>query len=381
MLITSVISKGIKFRIPITTQKLHALIKMYSTSSGSSSNSSSDSPSDSSSDSSSDSDSDIQNIKKKKPVSNVSTKSLDDLIDNLLSKDKKKIDVAMPLRKIIKEDKSPVKEKNKSYEAQLVQAAEDIANAFNINKGETKAQLLNRLSNIYKDDYKKKLRESLSKKQDEIISEYRFSKKSKQVDSNEQWKYKADIARKFKSYDKISIIQQLQIEAKRKKYQAEKILRKEKLSKKVTIFKDIKEPTTSIPKLSMWESLEKRELDLILYHSPKNIFQEMIQWTELGILWKFPIDNEIGMEEESNVHFSEHVFLERHLKGWCPKSGPIRHFMELVCVGLSKNPYLSVNEKMNHITWYKEYFKEKKELLTELGAIDVSSTIKEQTKT
>lgn len=381
MLITSVISKGIKFRIPITTQKLHALIKMYSTSSGSSSNSSSDSPSDSSSDSSSDSDSDIQNIKKKKPVSNVSTKSLDDLIDNLLSKDKKKIDVAMPLRKIIKEDKSPVKEKNKSYEAQLVQAAEDIANAFNINKGETKAQLLNRLSNIYKDDYKKKLRESLSKKQDEIISEYRFSKKSKQIDSNEQWKYKADIARKFKSYDKISIIQQLQIEAKRKKYQAEKILRKEKLSKKVTIFKDIKEPTTSIPKLSMWESLEKRELDLILYHSPKNIFQEMIQWTELGILWKFPIDNEIGMEEESNVHFSEHVFLERHLKGWCPKSGPIRHFMELVCVGLSKNPYLSVNEKMNHITWYKEYFKEKKELLTELGAIDVSSTIKEQTKT
>lgn len=87
------------------------------------------------------------------------------------------------------------------------------------------------------------------------------------------------------------------------------------------------------------------------------------------------------MEEESNVHFSEHVFLERHLKGWCPKSGPIRHFMELVCVGLSKNPYLSVNEKMNHITWYKEYFKEKKELLTELGAINVSSTIKEQTKT
>ncbi|KAF7412254.1 hypothetical protein HZH66_001150 [Vespula vulgaris] len=321
---------------------------MYSTSSGSSSNSSSDSPSDSSSDSSSDSDSDTQNIKKKKPVADVSAKSLDDLIDNLLSNNKKKIDVAMPPRKIIKEDKSSIMKKNKSYEAQLIQAAEDIANAFNINKGETKTQLLNRLSNIYKEDYKKKQHENLSKKQDEIISGYRFSKKSKHMGSNEQWRYKADIARKFKSDDKISIIQQLQIEEKRKKYQAERTLRKEKLSKKVTIFKDIKEPTTSIPKLSMWESLEKRELDLILYHSPKNIFQEMIQWTELGILWKFPIDNEIGMEEESNVHFSEHVFLERHLKG------------------LSKNPYLSVNEKMNHITWYKEYFKEKKELLTEL---------------
>lgn len=51
---------------------------------------------------------------------------------------------------------------------------------------------------------------------------------------------------------------------------------------------------TSLPKLSMWESLEKRELDLILDQSPINVFQEMIQWTELGILWKFPIDNEIG---------------------------------------------------------------------------------------
>lgn len=87
------------------------------------------------------------------------------------------------------------------------------------------------------------------------------------------------------------------------------------------------------------------------------------------------------MEKETNVHFSEHVFLERHLTDWCPKSGPVRHFMELVCVGLSKNPYLTVDEKIGHITWYKEYFKGKKELLIELGAIDTSSTTKEQTTT
>ncbi|KAL2718443.1 hypothetical protein V1478_012319 [Vespula squamosa] len=371
MLITSVISIGIKFRIPTTTQRLQTLMKMYSTSSSSSSGSSSDS--------SSDSDSDTEKIKKKKPVANVSETSLDNLIDSLLLKEKKKKDVTIPIKK----DKSPIKEKDKLYDIQLAQAAQDIANVFNINKGETKTQLLNRLSNIYKEDSKKNKHENLSKKQDKIISEHKFSKTSEQRDNNEPWKYKANMARKFKADDKygISIIKQLQMEAKREKYNTQKAQKKQKLNEKARIFKDMKEPVTDIPKLSMWESLEKRELDLILHHSPKNIFEEMIQWTESGILWKFPIDNEIGMEEESNVHFSEHVFLEHHLKDWCPKSGPIRHFMELVCVGLSKNPYLTINEKINHITWYKEYFKEKKELLTELGAMNVSLTTKEQIKT
>lgn len=75
------------------------------------------------------------------------------------------------------------------------------------------------------------------------------------------------------------------------------------------------------------------------------------------------------MEEEQNVHFSEHVFMERHLKGWCPKLGPIRHFMELVCNGLSKNPYMTVQEKINHIMWYKEYFESKEDILQKIGAI------------
>lgn len=43
--------------------------------------------------------------------------------------------------------------------------------------------------------------------------------------------------------------------------------------------------------------------------------------------------------------------------------------MELVCVGLSKNPYLSVKEKREHIEWYRDYFNEKKKLLTEVGAL------------
>lgn len=61
--------------------------------------------------------------------------------------------------------------------------------------------------------------------------------------------------------------------------------------------------------------------------------------------------------------------MERHLEGWCPKKGPIRHFMELVCVGLSKNAFLTVEEKIDHIMWYREYFTGKEALLRELGAL------------
>lgn len=92
----------------------------------------------------------------------------------------------------------------------------------------------------------------------------------------------------------------------------------------------------------------------------------MIQWTDQGKLWTFPINNEQGMEEEKAVDFSEHVLLENHLDGWCPQSGPVRHFMELVCVGLSKNHWYTAKEKKEHIFWYRDYFEEKKDLLGEL---------------
>ncbi|XP_043927977.1 28S ribosomal protein S31, mitochondrial [Protopterus annectens] len=71
-----------------------------------------------------------------------------------------------------------------------------------------------------------------------------------------------------------------------------------------------------------------------------------------------------GLEEEKNVEFYEHIFLEKHLEGF-PKSGPIRHFMELVVVGLSKNPCLTVQQKLGHIEWFRNYFQEKEDILKE----------------
>ncbi|KAG8124350.1 putative 28S ribosomal protein [Naja naja] len=99
--------------------------------------------------------------------------------------------------------------------------------------------------------------------------------------------------------------------------------------------------------------------------SPQNGFEEMIQWTKEGKLWEFPIDNEVGLEDDAE--FYEHIFLDKHLADF-PKEGPIRHFMELVACGLSKNPYLSVKQKVEHIQWFRDYFKEKEQLLKEIEA-------------
>ncbi|XP_026481718.1 28S ribosomal protein S31, mitochondrial-like [Ctenocephalides felis] len=125
------------------------------------------------------------------------------------------------------------------------------------------------------------------------------------------------------------------------------------------------------------EALTQRELKLAVMQPPENYFQKMILWTEQGKLWKFPIDNEQGLEEHG-VCFTEHVFMDKHLEGWCPEKGPVRHFMELVCVGLSKNPYLTVQEKINHIEWFREYFNNKMDLLKEVGALP-SSSVKQET--
>lgn len=39
-----------------------------------------------------------------------------------------------------------------------------------------------------------------------------------------------------------------------------------------------------------------------------------------------------------------------------PKTGPITHFMELVCVGLSKNPYMTLSKKHKHLDDFAEFF-------------------------
>ncbi|NWS51644.1 RT31 protein, partial [Chunga burmeisteri] len=145
------------------------------------------------------------------------------------------------------------------------------------------------------------------------------------------------------------------------------VYRSLKVGRRLNIFtKASTETENALKKVSsptIWDLEFAKEIAAITAQPPRNGFEEMIQWTKEGILWEFPIDNEAGMEDDAEFH--EHIFLEKHLEDF-PKQGPIRHFMELVICGLSKNPYLSVKQKIEHIEWFQKYFEEKKEFLQEI---------------
>lgn len=120
--------------------------------------------------------------------------------------------------------------------------------------------------------------------------------------------------------------------------------------------------------LKMWRNCHERQLRILSTPSPRNALEEMILWTEQGKLWHFPVDNEQGLDYSEDP-FHSHVFLEHLLEPWCPKGGPIRHFMELVCNGLSKNPFVTSAKKRDTIDWFQSYFEreENKEILIHAG--------------
>ncbi|XP_012222561.1 small ribosomal subunit protein mS31 isoform X2 [Linepithema humile] len=319
-------------------------------------------------------------------------------------KTQKTIDVALQPKS--KNDKSSTGT-HLSYEKKLINAAEDVANTIGGDKTKTTSDLLqkvlasriealkeNQLKNTKLRKDKKWKEPSKSKGQDSekksiirtLLDDYKQSSvKDKRVSKDKPVRNQQSVEDKQPPIEN-SISRQLLNSIKQS---SENNIQKPHArniriwnGKPTQIFEQMVIPTTNIPELKTWKALEQRELKALTIYPPANVFQEMILWTEQGKLWKFPIDNEQGMEEEHNVHFADHVFMERHLKGWCPKSGPISHFMELVCTGLSKNPYLTVQEKVDHIMWYKDYFASKQDLLKELGAIgdSFSDKVKEITE-
>ncbi|XP_020778782.1 28S ribosomal protein S31, mitochondrial [Boleophthalmus pectinirostris] len=125
---------------------------------------------------------------------------------------------------------------------------------------------------------------------------------------------------------------------------------------------------TALPtdeRMTLWDMDYADKLSTVTNHMPRNGFEEMIQWTQQGKMWQYPIDNDIGLEEEASVPFHEHIFLEKHLEEGFPRQGPVRHFMELVITGLSRNPHLTVQQKKEHISWFRDYFSQKEEVLKE----------------
>lgn len=138
----------------------------------------------------------------------------------------------------------------------------------------------------------------------------------------------------------------------RSNLQDQKMLKNFFDSSALDIFTIAKEESVK-SKLQTWEKLEQDTLRQCFLHPAANQFQHLINLTNAGKLWKFPIDNEIDLNQTES--FTDHVFLEEHLS-WCEKKGPVRRFMDLVVSGLSKNPYITVQEKIDHIQFYKTYF-------------------------
>lgn len=318
---------------------------------------------------------------KQEDIKTTATTDLTEYINNMIKARKlqKTIDVAISPK--MKSKNQLNKAKYMSYEKKLINAAESVASMLGGDKTKTTSDLLQKVLASRVETLKQEqlananLKKDISspKREDQKTNNRYTEKKSIIHTLLEEYNNKQSMPAHHQVEN--SITKQL-LNTKTSAEQNSNLKRpriREDIDlwngKPSGIFENMGVASENVPELKTWAILEQRELKALTTYPPANIFQELILWTEQEKLWKFPIDNEQGMEEEQNVHFSEHVFMERHLKEWCPKSGPVRHFMELVCVGLSKNPYLTVQEKINHIMWYKDFFKSKQNLLQELGAI------------
>ncbi|XP_024938234.1 28S ribosomal protein S31, mitochondrial isoform X2 [Cephus cinctus] len=376
MLSLRILSRNIVAYSAVSSQRLHTSVKLLE-SSGSSSSSSSDS------------DSDNEQPKTKTAPVETAKKTIEesqqdttDMLNNLLlsmtqkPKISKTIDVSPKIKKpkAVK-DVAPRQTKTDDYEGELIGAAKKVAESLQGDREKTEAELLGKLLQSTSTDESS---EGKSEKIDESISLNDLIARMK-VDRTPRkmpQMFSRDVSRSTSYTNKMqSVSSELRnLHKKREPFRFSRKMQPEggnlRAGEPMNIFINAASSLApEVPQLSTWEILAEEDKKLSITHPPENIFQELILWTEQRKLWKFPIDNEQGLEEEQNVHFSEHVFTQRHLEGWCPKKGPIRHFMELVCVGLSKNPYLTAEEKKNHVLWYKDYFASKQELLLELNAI------------
>jgi small subunit ribosomal protein S31 len=76
----------------------------------------------------------------------------------------------------------------------------------------------------------------------------------------------------------------------------------------------------------------------------------------------------IGLESEESVPFHEHIFLDHWMKD-IPRRSAIGQFLEVMCLALSKNPYITVERKKETFDWFLKYFKEHEDILLRTGAI------------
>ncbi|XP_071594407.1 small ribosomal subunit protein mS31 [Heliangelus exortis] len=242
-------------------------------------------------------------------------------------------------------------QRGKPLNPELVKAASAVASSLPLNKKQMESELLAQLRRHEETTDKQKKGTLIDIRN--VISEMTVKRQSP-----------AQRAARISNRISLEFDEDRRIRPGRMSSQTSESRRSLKAGKRLNIFTKASTETENTLKTvstpTIWDLELAKEIAAVTAQPPRNGFEEMIQWTKEGILWEYPIDNEVGLDD--NAEFHEHIFLEKHLENF-PKQGPVRHFMELVICGLSKNPYLSVKQKVEHIEWFHKYFEEKKEFL------------------
>jgi len=283
-----------------------------------------------------------------------------------------------PLLKRSKDGK-PKSEKpsTRDLEQDVVRSAQEVAN-LSSKKVKTDSELLLELKQVSKEtNYAKKENEVSGEDLESIFSGLKVDRPlSKQKEKvSKVLKAAAERQEKDLSMEQMAFLQ------KRAKLRREKNV--EKMSETsvdltsgipLGIFDGPMTQSSDSNLLPKWRACNQRELEILSTPPPRNALEEMIVQTKQGKLWQFPIDNEQGLDYSEDP-FYNHVFLEHNLEDWCPKSGPVRNFMETVCLGLSQNPYMSAQKKVDTIMWFREYFErpENNEILVHSGCWEEES--------
>ncbi|XP_012996622.2 small ribosomal subunit protein mS31 isoform X1 [Cavia porcellus] len=247
--------------------------------------------------------------------------------------------------------KDALKKGNEPLSPVLVAAVSAVAASLPFDKQVTKSELLRQLQQHEQDSVSQKEGEKSKVSVSNIISYMKVARSARASRPEHQIQFD-------EGFDG-SLAQEVSADFK-------KSLKDLFKGKRLNIF-DTKQFTEEAPLTeaspSLWDVEFAKQLATVNEQPFQNGFEEMIRWTEEGKLWEYPVNNEAGFDDDGS-EFHEHIFLDKYLEDF-PKQGPIRHFMELVTCGLSKNPYLSVKQKVEHIEWFRNYFKEKRDVLKE----------------
>ncbi|XP_053564376.1 28S ribosomal protein S31, mitochondrial isoform X2 [Bombina bombina] len=244
-------------------------------------------------------------------------------------------------------------EESKPLDADLVAAASAVASSLPFNKKQIESELLQQLRKHEQDtDTQRKGESSISN----LISDMKVGKPGARSSIWRSNQIQFDDDGRGYTHDR-GVTHELAGVRRRGLYTGKRL-------SIFPVFSDSEQPTGTEPSPNLWDLELANQIAATNEQPPRNGFEEMIQLTKEGKLWTFPIDNEAGLEEEQKVEFHEHIFLDKYLEDF-PKHGPIRHFIELVICGLSKNPYITVKQKQEHIEWFRDYFQQKEDVLKE----------------